>query len=230
MAQTAPVNPGTPNPPPSSTKAMSFSPNFHKLITKARRLAFLPPKPISPRNIKEQDAPLCQIPPDLRQMIWEAYYGGRAVHLYGGFKRIRATECTRWDADDASPGPHFGVCSKAGIRLDCISLLLTCKKMYISCLIYSHPSIETCANKYVSATLNVYILSIERPFSTSRMALYPSRAYPNASRSTSSTFPKSTLLSAKLVLYGLRRKRTRNRSSGRGFGRPSRLWRDSSGS
>ena len=174
-------------PSPSSTTAMSPSPSFHKLITVARKLAFLPPKPISPRKIKEQDAPLCRIPLELRQMLWEAYYGGRAVHIFPGRKRDYSRECVKWDADDASPGPHTGVCSRSRIWFDRISLLLTCKKMYISSLICSHPSVKEYTNHRISATLNAYTLSIERPSSTSPIVRMPSRASLSTSRSTPST-------------------------------------------
>ncbi|RYO85863.1 hypothetical protein DL762_005010 [Monosporascus cannonballus] len=89
---------------------MSPSLSFHKLLTKARKLVpFLPPEPISPHTAKEQDAPLLsRLPPELRQMIWETYFRGHAVHIHRSRKRLRARECLIWDADDVfARGPHF---------------------------------------------------------------------------------------------------------------------------
>lgn len=123
---------------------MSLSLNFHRLLANARKLVpFLPPQPISPREAKEQDASLLysQLPPELRRMIWDTYLRGHTVHIHRSRERLRAKECLKWDADDVvAPGPHYDVCGRANILCDHISLLLTCKKMYISCLICSRPS------------------------------------------------------------------------------------------
>ncbi|PON19214.1 hypothetical protein C2W62_03915 [Candidatus Entotheonella serta] len=117
----------------------------------ARKLVpFLPPKPISPRRAKEQDAsPLFrQLPPELRQMIWGTYFRGHAVHLFlpspqtrmrGGkqllkfysSKRLRGKECLTWDPDFQHEWDlHRVLCCKPETEIPCdhMSLVLACKK------------------------------------------------------------------------------------------------------
>jgi len=122
---------------------MSPSLDFHKLRTTARKFVpFLPPAPISPGGAKEQNASLLysKLPPELRQIIWETYFHGHAVHIYRTYKALRARECLKPD-DGATLGPHFGqVCGlPKGISCDHLPLLLTCKRMYVSCPAFSYP-------------------------------------------------------------------------------------------
>lgn len=137
---------------------MSPSLSFHNLITTARNLLpFIPPAPISSHRAKQQDASLLysHLPPELRQMIWETYFRGHAVHIHRSRQRLRARECLKWDADDVlAQGPHFDVCTQANILCDHLSLILTCKKMYISCLMCSRPS----TNHLISYFECIYIL------------------------------------------------------------------------
>ena len=84
-------------------------------------------------------------------MIWERSFYGYAVHVCVRGGKVRSTVCLGWD--NGIRGPHFHVgpqsepCGREKlIRCDYISLLLTCKKMYISRLICSRPS----ANHLVS--------------------------------------------------------------------------------
>ncbi|RYP82409.1 hypothetical protein DL769_001663 [Monosporascus sp. CRB-8-3] len=105
---------------------MSPSLSFHKLLTKARKLVpFLPPEPISPHTAKEQDAPLLsRLPPELRQMIWETYFRGYAVHIHRPRKRLRARECLIWDADDVfARGPHFETCFDFSHAARCVTVM-----------------------------------------------------------------------------------------------------------
>ena len=117
--------------------------SLHNLFTNARKLVpFLPPKPISPHTAKDQQNALlvARLPTELRQMIWDTYFHGHAVHIYAQREKLHARECLEWGMDDASLGPHSGSCGRKKIRCDHISLLLTCKKMYISCPPCSRPS------------------------------------------------------------------------------------------
>ena len=123
------------------TTAMSSSLSFHKLRANARRLVpFLPPKPISPLTAKDQDALLInRLPPELRQLIWGTYFRGHAVHIYPNGERIRGRECIKGYPDNDSKDPHFDVCGKANSQCNHISLLLTCKQMYLSSAHVHHP-------------------------------------------------------------------------------------------
>ena len=152
------------------TTAMSSSFSFHKLRANARKLVpFLPPKPISPLTAKDQDALLIsQLPLELRQLIWGTYFRGHAVHVYPDSERIRGRECIKRKADDDSRGPHFDVCGKANRRCNHISLLLTCKQMYLSYVPVRYPRLTV-----LSATLNACALFIEILSSTSHMVYTP---------------------------------------------------------
>lgn len=148
IEQPAPLTSRHLAPSPSTITAMMPSLSYHRLLTNARKLVpFLPPKPISLRMAKEQDASLLysRLPPELRQMIWETYFRGHAVHviLHVSSKRLRGKECLTWETWDPDTnfkrGPHSVPCREAEIQCDHISLVLTCKNMYISCLICSLP-------------------------------------------------------------------------------------------
>ena len=125
---------------------MSPSLTFHELLAKARKLVpFLPPPPISPRRAKEQDAsPLySQLPPELRQMIWEICFCGHTVHISQSRKKLCAKGCIELDVNGAPARGFHNDCSRINqpsTPSDYISLLLTCKRMYISRLIYSPPT------------------------------------------------------------------------------------------
>ncbi|KAL3952386.1 hypothetical protein ACCO45_012329, partial [Purpureocillium lilacinum] len=135
----------------SLTAANMSSISSYGVWLNARKLVpFLPPKPISPRRAKEQDAsPLFrQLPPELRQMIWDTYFRGHAVHLFlpspqtrmrGGkqllkfysSKRLRGKECLTWDPDFQHEWDlHRVLCCKPETEIPCdyMSLVLACKK------------------------------------------------------------------------------------------------------
>ncbi|MBE3049183.1 hypothetical protein IMZ48_43135, partial [Candidatus Bathyarchaeota archaeon] len=113
----------------------------HKILANARKLVpFLPPKPISPLTAKDQDALLLsRLPLELRELIWERCFYGYAVHVVPSRGKVHARVCREWD--DGLRGPHFDSCGhKKRIECDFISLLLTCKKMYVACPICSRPT------------------------------------------------------------------------------------------
>lgn len=128
-------------PSPSTLKSIAMSPTSRrrKILTQVRRLIpFLSPAPISSHKAKQQDAsPLySRLPPELRQIIWEIYFRWHIVHISYSRGKLRAVECLERHTDRIFVwGPHFGVCGPATPQCNHISLLLTCKKAYISRLI-----------------------------------------------------------------------------------------------
>lgn len=141
--------------------------SFKQFLTNARKsVSFLLPKPISHLATKEQDALLLsRLPPELRRMIWKTYIGTHAVHVYPGGGTVRAEECLKLDGD-AEYGAHFDLCSREKIRCDYVSLLLTCKKMYISCLVYLRPF----ADRHISYFECIHLLYGETLFDFSHGA------------------------------------------------------------
>lgn len=117
-----------------------MSPSFglRSFIAQIRKIARVPPEPISAERTNDQSLSILfgRLPAEIRQMIWQAYFGAHAVHIFRGQGRLQARECVKWPAGGDGetvfvPGPHFGQCTRPGTLCNKLSLLLTCKRMYI---------------------------------------------------------------------------------------------------
>lgn len=107
--------------------------SLNRLRAKGRRLVpFLPPKAISPVGAKEQSTPLlARLPPELRWLIWDLYFGKYMVHCHVVDERLRAKQCTTGLVDgDESIDYHLETCGRGCAQCHYIPLLLACKKMY----------------------------------------------------------------------------------------------------
>lgn len=116
----------------------TFHTAFRRSIASRQYRPRLPPPPplrsqpivSDSRDDQQIDCPLfARLPSEIRLLIWQNYFRHDRVHIWDD-SGPGAMVCMKDDAEDY-PQSNHARCYRVEKRIDCVPLLMTCRRMYV---------------------------------------------------------------------------------------------------